>query len=100
MQVVTEWWCNGSAARDFVRGGCFVSVVYISESNTEMAVRRFLTDEAIVNLLFEDIGRESDDDGEERLGVPNIVNHSNLDDSSDNEYTHPIVCHKKTPVIE
>ena len=43
-----------------------------------MAVRRFLTDEAIINLLFEDSGGESDDDGEERLGVPSVVNDSNL----------------------
>ena len=33
MPVVTEWWCNASVARDFVRVGCFC-VVYISESNT------------------------------------------------------------------
>ena len=80
MLLVTKWWCSGSATRDFVRGGCSVSVVYISDSNTVMAVRRFLTVEVIVNLLFEDSGGESDDDGKERLGVPSVVNDSNLDE--------------------
>ena len=55
-----------------------LSVSSTSVSNTVIAVRRFLTDEAIVNLLFEECGGESDDDGEELLGVPNIVNDSNL----------------------
>ena len=49
-----------------------------------MAVRRFLTDEAIVNLLFEDSGGKSDDDRGEKLtellGVSSIVNDSNLDE--------------------
>ena len=45
-----------------------------------LAVRRFLTDDAIVNLMFEYSGGKSDDDGEELLGVPSVVNYSNLDE--------------------